>query len=69
MSSIMRATLCIALGATYALGQLTFERLLQADSEPHNWLTYSGTYKGWRYSKLDQINRQNAKDLKLRDVP
>ena len=29
----------------------------KADAEPQNWLTYSGSYKGWRYSKLDQINR------------
>jgi len=50
-----------ALAASTANGQLTFERLLKADSEPQNWLTYSGSYKGWRHSKLAQINRQNAR--------
>src|SRR5687767_12721099 len=57
--------LCAMLGAGVATAQLTYERLLKADSEPHNWLTYSGSYKGWRHSKLDQVNRGNVKDLKL----
>ena len=26
-----------------------------ADKDAANWLTYSGNYKGWRYSPLDQI--------------
>ena len=40
--------------------QVTYERLLKAESEPGNWLTYSGSYRSWRYSALDLINRQNA---------
>ena len=36
--------------------QVTHERLLKADGEPGNWLTYSGNYSGHRYSALDQIN-------------
>ena len=44
---------------------MTYERLLKADSEPGNWLTYSGSYRSWRYSTLDQINRQNAGSLKV----
>ena len=50
-------------GALHA--QVTNERLLKAESEPNNWLTYSGSYKSWRYSTLDQINRQNAANLKV----
>src|ERR1700757_4200883 len=45
--------------------QVTYERILKAESEPQNWLTYSGSYKSWRYSKLDQINRSNVADLRL----
>jgi alcohol dehydrogenase (cytochrome c) len=63
-----RLTLCAALAAGSVYGQLTYERLLKADSEPQNWLMYSGTYKGWRYSKLDQISRANVKDLRLKWV-
>jgi alcohol dehydrogenase (cytochrome c) len=48
--------------------QLTYERLLKAESEPQNWLTYSGSYKGWRYSKLDQIHAGNVKNLGMKWV-
>ena len=32
------------------------DRLRNAAAEPHNWLTYSGTYSGQRYSTLRQID-------------
>src|SRR4028119_2493271 len=40
---------------------VTYERILDASSEPENWLTYYGTYDGQRYSRLDQINPENVK--------
>ncbi len=43
---------------------VTFDRILGARSEPHNWLTYYGAYDGQRYSALDQINTKNVKDLR-----
>ena len=43
---------------------VTFERILNARAEPHNWLTYYGAYDGQRYSPLDQINKANVKDLR-----
>ena len=36
------------------LAQVTYDRLLHADKEPQNWLTYSGGYSSHRYSTLDQ---------------
>jgi alcohol dehydrogenase (cytochrome c) len=42
---------------------VTYDRLLNADKEPQNWLTYYGNYRGWRYSALDQINTTNVKRL------
>jgi alcohol dehydrogenase (cytochrome c) len=42
---------------------VTYERILDARSEPHNWLTYYGAYDGQRYSPLDQINKENVKRL------
>ncbi|MBM3784936.1 MAG: PQQ-dependent dehydrogenase, methanol/ethanol family [Acidobacteria bacterium] len=44
--------------------QITYERLLNADNEPGNWLHYSGNYAGHRYSQLSQINDKNAAKLK-----
>jgi alcohol dehydrogenase (cytochrome c) len=42
---------------------VTYERILDARSEPENWLTYYGAYDGQRYSRLDQINPENVKRL------
>jgi alcohol dehydrogenase (cytochrome c) len=54
---------------TVSLGaQVSFDRLLQADREPQNWLTYSGTYLGQRYSQLTQITPDNVRTLELQWV-
>jgi alcohol dehydrogenase (cytochrome c) len=45
--------------------QVSFERLLRADSEPHNWLSYSGSFLSQRYSQLAQITPDNIKNLEL----
>ena len=41
------------------------ERLLNAQNEPQNWLMMNGDYGSWRYSKLNQINRDNVKNLRM----
>ncbi|MGH8070227.1 MAG: PQQ-binding-like beta-propeller repeat protein, partial [Candidatus Entotheonellia bacterium] len=43
--------------------EVTYERLLNADQEPTNWLMYYGNYQGRRYSPLPQINTANVKRL------
>jgi alcohol dehydrogenase (cytochrome c) len=50
------------------LAQVTYDRILHADREPQNWLTYSGGYSGNRYSGLTQINTTNVKDLQMKWV-
>src|SRR5512139_861447 len=37
-------------------GQVPYERIRRAESEPGNWLTYSGNYQSHRHSLLTQIN-------------
>ena len=44
---------------------VTFERLVNADKEPQNWLMNHRTYDGQRFSPLDRINKQNVKSLHL----
>jgi alcohol dehydrogenase (cytochrome c) len=44
---------------------VTQERLENADSEPQNWLTSLGNFSAHRYSRLDQINRDTIKDLRV----
>ena len=41
------------------------ERLVNAASEPHNWLNHGRTYGEQRFSPLAQINAGNVAQLKL----
>ena len=45
---------------------VTWDRLVNAADEPHNWLMYSGTLDSQRFSRLDQINTGNAANLELK---
>jgi alcohol dehydrogenase (cytochrome c) len=47
---------------------VTFDRLLHPDREPQNWLSYSRSIDGQRYSPLDQITPANVKSLELQLV-
>ena len=62
------ALLLVSLLPSNAAAQVSFDRLLRADEEPENWLTYSGSYKSQRHSQLDQITPANVTDLELRWV-
>ncbi len=44
---------------------VTTQRLLNAASEPAQWMTYNGTYREQRFSDLKQINSENVKQLGL----
>ena len=55
----------VMLTATALDAQVTFDRILRADKEPQNWLTYSGSTLSQRYSALTQINMDNVKDLTM----
>ena len=39
--------LLLATAASLA-GQISYDRILHAETEPGNWLTYSGNYSGHR---------------------
>ena len=63
---LLVAGLCLLGGSLSA--QVTYDRIRQADREPHNWLTYSGGYASQRYSLLDKITLDNVKQLTLKWV-
>jgi alcohol dehydrogenase (cytochrome c) len=46
-------------------GDVTSDRLINADKEPQNWLMNHRTYDAQRYSPLDKVNKDNVKSLKL----
>ncbi len=72
----MRAwVLNVALAGALALSlagpsaaQVTYDRILHAEKEPQNWLTYGGNYGSLRHSLLTQITPANAKQLELKWV-
>lgn len=43
--------------------QVTSDQLLNSSATPSNWLQYSATYEGHRFSSLSQINRENVSQL------
>jgi len=55
-------SLCFPAGAA----ETTYQRLLNASAEPQNWLMRMGNYSNWNHSGLNQINRDNVKDLKVK---
>lgn len=59
----MKIIVLLLLFAQVAFGQVSSERILRAESEPGNWLTYSGNYQSHRYSSLNQINITNVARL------
>ena len=52
--------------ATPSLTPVTWERLVNAADEPHNWLMYSGTLDSQRFSRLDSIHNRNVGGLELK---
>ena len=67
MKTYALALLTLA-GALAAQSPVTFDRILNADKEPQNWLTYSGSLMSQRHSPLTQITPENVKNLELQWV-
>src|SRR5262245_31202145 len=74
---LLSATLLAQEPPPFALGppngevpapNVTFERLVNANKEPQNWLTYSGGLSSQRHSLLTTIRPTNARDLELKWV-
>ena len=60
----------LALSATSLLAapaaNVSAKRLLNAEKEPGQWMTYGGTYSEQRFSRLKQINSDNVGQLGLK---
>ena len=52
-------------GAAGPAGAIDPQRILEADKNPNDWLTYHKSYKSWHYSALDEINTGNVRNLKV----
>src|SRR6476646_11010210 len=64
IKAVLAAAGCTVLAGSALAGDVTFERL--RNPEPQNWLMNHGDYSAHRYSSLDQINKANVKNLKLK---
>jgi len=55
---------CMSMQALPVKAQdVTYERLLHAQENPADWLTYYGSYNGSRFSTLKQIDTSNVQRL------
>ena len=65
VAKALSAAAVLGFAAQAGAADITWDRLLNADKDPNNWLMYHGSYKGWHYSGLDQINKSTVKKLKV----
>src|SRR5262245_12578884 len=64
-TAMLASVSALVIGGMSRAGEVTPERLVNADKEPHNWLMNHRTYDAQRYSPLARINKGNIKGLKL----
>jgi alcohol dehydrogenase (cytochrome c) len=57
------ATSLMLVGAASASADVTWNKLLNAQNDPNNWLMYHQSFDGYHHSGLDQINTGNVKNL------
>jgi alcohol dehydrogenase (cytochrome c) len=52
-------------GSVGTLAQnVPYQRILNADKTPQDWLTYGGDYQSQRFSRLKEINKSNVANLR-----
>ena len=47
------------------IGNIDTQRIIETDNEPNNWLSHGRNYEEQRYSTLEDINKNNIKNLEL----
>jgi glucose dehydrogenase len=61
---IRRSVVVLALVVAPLPAQVPYARLLRAEGDSANWLTYSGGYRSQRYSALGQVTTANVARLR-----
>ena len=54
---------CLLFSSTVVAGEDSNKRLQMGTDDTSGWYHYGGNYENWRYSSLDQVNRNNVKQL------
>lgn len=60
---LLASTLLASTSLSAMAADVTTARLMNASQEPQNWLMVNKDYASHRYSELDQINKNNVKNL------
>ena len=63
---VLRTPLVLCLLSAAAFAQVPYDRIVKAESEPGNWMTYSGNYSGHRFSPLEQITPANVTGMHVK---
>ena len=58
-------TSALLASAVFAAPASSNDDVKKLSADPNQWVIQTGDYSNQRYSKLDQINRDNVKDLKV----
>jgi alcohol dehydrogenase (cytochrome c) len=59
------ALVCTLVAHPVFAADMTYQRAVDADKEAGNWLLHHQDYAGHRFSKLDQINTSNVRNLHM----
>ncbi|WP_417683700.1 lanthanide-dependent methanol dehydrogenase XoxF5 [Roseibium sp.] len=62
MRRLLTAATALSLSAGVAYADANLQTMMD---DPNQWVIQTGDYKNQRYSKLDQINKDNVKDLQV----
>ncbi|MFD1140935.1 PQQ-dependent dehydrogenase, methanol/ethanol family [Larkinella insperata] len=65
LTLVFSVAVCLALVADNPVQSIDDSRLLNAQHQPGDWLTYGGNYAEDRYSRLSQLTPQNVGQLGL----
>jgi alcohol dehydrogenase (cytochrome c) len=64
-AALLASTVLASTSLSALAGDVTQQRLMNPDKEPQNWLMVNKDYSSHRYSELDQINKDNVKNLRV----
>ncbi|MEM5535251.1 PQQ-dependent dehydrogenase, methanol/ethanol family [Neptuniibacter pectenicola] len=62
---LLVASILTASSFAAVAGDVSHKRLLNADKEVGNWLTHHKNFEAHRFSKLEEVNTKNVKNLSL----
>ena len=66
LAGSVAAAAVFGLCGSASAAETTYQRLLSARAEPQNWLMRMGSYSNWNHAGLDQINKSNVANLKVK---